>query len=62
MLRGLPFALVAAATLVAAPARAHHSFAVHFVALRLVTVHGTVDECRPGEHVYPHYSDPSYGE
>ena len=41
--RGLPLALVAAA-LVAAPAGAHHSFAVHFVADRLITVRGTVDE------------------
>jgi hypothetical protein len=28
----------------AAPARAHHSFAVHFVADRVITVAGTVDE------------------
>jgi hypothetical protein len=42
-MRGLPLALVAAA-FVAAPVRAHHSFAVHFVADRLITVHGTVDE------------------
>jgi len=38
-----PLALVAAA-LAAAPAVAHHSFAVHFVADRLITVNGTVDE------------------
>ena len=38
-----PLALVAAA-LAAAPAVAHHSFAVHFVADRLITVSGTVDE------------------
>jgi Family of unknown function (DUF6152) len=42
-LRGLALALLAA-TFVAAPGRAHHSFAVHFVADRLVTVRGTVDE------------------
>jgi hypothetical protein len=41
--RGLAVVLVAAAFGVA-PATAHHSFAVHFVADRLVTVHGTVDE------------------
>ena len=41
--RGLPLALVAA-LLSAAPAGAHHSFAVHFVADRLITVRGTVDE------------------
>lgn len=41
--RGFALALLAAA-LVAGPARAHHSFAVHFVADRLVTVRGTVDE------------------
>ena len=41
--RGLPLALVAA-LLGAAPADAHHSFAVHFVADRLITVRGTVDE------------------
>ena len=32
------------AVLVAAPAAAHHSFAVHFVADKLITVRGTVDE------------------
>jgi Family of unknown function (DUF6152) len=42
-LRGLRLTLVAAA-LAAAPAAAHHSFAVHFVADKLVTVHGKVDE------------------
>jgi Family of unknown function (DUF6152) len=42
-LRGLPATLIAAA-LAAAPAVAHHSFAVHFVADKLVTVHGKVDE------------------
>ena len=42
-LRGLPVTIVAAA-LAAAPAAAHHSFAVHFVADKLVTVHGKVDE------------------
>jgi hypothetical protein len=41
--RGLPLALVAA-LLGAASAGAHHSFAVHFVADRLITVRGTVDE------------------
>jgi len=41
--RGLALALLAA-TFVAAPAAAHHSFAVHFVADRLITVHGTVEE------------------
>jgi hypothetical protein len=33
-----------AAALVAGPALAHHSFAVHFVADRLITVRGSVDE------------------
>jgi hypothetical protein len=42
-LRGFALALLAA-TFVATPGRAHHSFAVHFVADRLVTVRGTVDE------------------
>lgn len=42
-MRGLPLALVAAA-FATAPVRAHHSFAVHFVADRLITVQGTVDE------------------
>jgi len=42
-MRGLQLALVAA-SLAAAPAVAHHSFAVHFVADRLITVRGTVDE------------------
>ncbi len=41
--RGFPLAFVSA-LLVAAPAAAHHSFAVHFVADRLITVRGTVDE------------------
>jgi hypothetical protein len=41
-LRGLPLALIAA--VFAAPVGAHHSFAVHFVADRLITVRGTVDE------------------
>jgi hypothetical protein len=41
-LRGLLLALIAA--VMAAPARAHHSFAVHFVADRLITVRGTVEE------------------
>jgi len=41
--RGLAAVLVAAAFGVA-PASAHHSFAVHFVADRLITVQGTVDE------------------
>ena len=35
---------VVAAGLSAVPAAAHHSFAVHFVADKLITVHGTVDE------------------
>ena len=35
--------LAAAALIPAAPLAAHHSFAVHFVADRLITVHGTVD-------------------
>jgi hypothetical protein len=44
-LRGLPLSLIAAALATgAAPAGAHHSFAVHFVADRLITVRGTVDE------------------
>jgi len=45
--RGFALALLApalVAALGAAPARAHHSFAVHFVADRLITVRGTVDE------------------
>ena len=42
-LRALSLAFVAAAS-AAAPATAHHSFAVHFVADRLVTVRGTVSE------------------
>lgn len=42
-LRCLLLALVAAA-LAATPARAHHSFAVHFVADKLITVRGTVEE------------------
>lgn len=42
-LRGLALVLLAA-SFVAAPGRAHHSFAVHFVADRLITVRGTVDE------------------
>ena len=33
-----------AATLIAGPAIAHHSFAVHFVADRLVKVSGVIDE------------------
>ena len=33
-----------AAALAAVPALAHHSFAVHFVADKLITVRGTVDE------------------
>jgi hypothetical protein len=41
--RGLPLILVAAA-FYAAPAAAHHSFAVHFVADKLVTVRGKVEE------------------
>ncbi len=41
--RGLSLGLVAA-LVAAAPAVAHHSFAVHFVADRLITVRGTVDE------------------
>jgi hypothetical protein len=40
--RVLAFALVAACA--ATELHAHHSFAVHFVADRLVTVRGTVDE------------------
>jgi hypothetical protein len=36
--------LLAAALAAAAPAVAHHSFAVHFVADRLITVRGTVDD------------------
>jgi len=45
--RGFALALLASALVAAfgaAPARAHHSFAVHFVADRLITVRGTVDE------------------
>lgn len=42
-MRGLSLALVAAG-FAAAPVRAHHSFAVHFVAERLVKVSGTVGE------------------
>lgn len=42
-LRGLALAVLSA-WFVAAPGRAHHSFAVHFVADRLITVRGTVDE------------------
>jgi hypothetical protein len=38
------FALAALAMLAGAPAAAHHSFAVHFVADKLITVRGTVDE------------------
>jgi hypothetical protein len=41
-LRRLAVVLVAAG--LAAPVLAHHSFAVHFVADRLITVRGTVDE------------------
>jgi hypothetical protein len=41
-LRGLPLILVAAA-FVGTPVEAHHSFAVHFVADKLVTVHGKVE-------------------
>jgi len=41
-LRGLPLALITAAF--AAPVGAHHSFAVHFLADRLITVRGTVDD------------------
>ena len=41
--RAMPLVLAAVAC-VAAPAVAHHSFAVHFVADRLITVEGTVDE------------------
>jgi hypothetical protein len=37
-------AVLAAAVGAAAPAVAHHSFAVHFVADRLITVRGTVEE------------------
>jgi hypothetical protein len=36
--------IVPALVLAAAPAAAHHSFAVHFVADKLVTVQGTVTE------------------
>jgi hypothetical protein len=43
MLRALPVTVVAA-VLVASPVAAHHSFAVHFVADKLITVHGKVDE------------------
>lgn len=47
-LRTLSLASVIAASIVAAsaavPVSAHHSFAVHFVADRLVTVRGTVSE------------------
>jgi hypothetical protein len=42
-LRGLPVTLVVAA-FAAAPAAAHHSFAVHFVADKLIKVQGTVSE------------------
>jgi hypothetical protein len=38
------WSLVLAAAACATPVRAHHSFAVHFVADRLVTVEGTVEE------------------
>lgn len=41
-LRLLVSVLIAAA--IAGPVLAHHSFAVHFVADRLITVRGTVDE------------------
>jgi hypothetical protein len=41
--RGLALAVLAA-TFSAAPGSAHHSFAVHFVGDRLITVRGTVDE------------------
>jgi hypothetical protein len=40
----LALAAFATIALVAMPARAHHSFAVHFVADRIVTVTGTVNE------------------
>jgi len=40
----LPLLAALALVLVAASASAHHSFAVHFVADKLITVRGTVDE------------------
>jgi hypothetical protein len=43
-MRSRALSVVLAAVACAAPARAHHSFAVHFVADRLVTVEGTVEE------------------
>jgi hypothetical protein len=44
-LRALSLAPIAAVVATwAAPVDAHHSFAVHFVADRLITVRGTVDE------------------
>jgi hypothetical protein len=43
-LRAMPLVLVAVTCVAAAPAGAHHSFVVHFVADRLITVEGTVDE------------------
>jgi hypothetical protein len=43
-LPGLPLTLLASALMTAAPVAAHHSFAVHFVADKLVTVTGRVDE------------------
>jgi len=40
----LPLLAALAMVLAAASASAHHSFAVHFVADKLITVRGTVDE------------------
>ena len=40
----LPLLTALALVLAAASASAHHSFAVHFVADKLITVRGTVDE------------------
>ncbi|HZF29312.1 MAG TPA: DUF6152 family protein [Gammaproteobacteria bacterium] len=42
--RALALALAAAALAIGAPAAAHHSFAVHFVADKLIDVSGTVTE------------------
>jgi hypothetical protein len=42
--RVLPFVLFVAALTATLPSPAHHSFAVHFVADRLITVRGTVSE------------------
>ncbi len=46
MIRRLSIVAAAAALLTAAAAEAHHSFAVHFVADKVVSVTGTVTEFR----------------